>query len=301
MGSGFVVRLSKMMRIAWISGLAALVLTAATQSALSQTGASPTQASAQALSGLERYYAEVETSLLSRGFLRQDAEPADATFDAATLVRDFVQIAMRHEYGGNSPLMRWEQPVAISLAFGPSVSQQQRSRDTQSVQGYVRHLAKVTDHPIRFAQTAGNFQILVVNERELRGLGTYLRSSMPGLSDRTIRRITRMPKNHFCMVVAVPFAERSAGYRNALAIVRAEHSERMRTSCFHEEIAQGLGLPNDCDARPSIFNDDEEFAVLTRHDEYLLKMLYSDRLSSGMPVSTVQPVVEHLAARLVPG
>ncbi len=40
------------------------------------------------------------------------------------------------------------------------------------------------------------------------------------------------------------------------------------------EIAQGLGLPNDSPtARPTIFNDDEEFALLTRQDEMMLRML----------------------------
>jgi hypothetical protein len=44
-------------------------------------------------------------------------------------------------------------------------------------------------------------------------------------------------------------------------VIRAEHPDLLRLSCLHEEIAQGLGLPNDSPrARPSIFNDDEEFA-----------------------------------------
>ena len=50
-----------------------------------------------------------------------------------------------------------------------------------------------------------------------------------------------------------------------------------------------MGLANDSpDARPSVFNDDEEFAFLTRHDELLLKMLYDPRLRPGM-VLTIEP------------
>jgi hypothetical protein len=57
----------------------------------------------------------------------------------------------------------------------------------------------------------------------------------------------------------------SGAYTRAVAVVRAEHPDLLRQSCIHEEIAQGLGLPNDSPAaRPSIFNDDEEFALLTR-------------------------------------
>ncbi|MEM9901291.1 MAG: DUF2927 domain-containing protein, partial [Pseudomonadota bacterium] len=55
---------------------------------------------------------------------------------------------------------------------------------------------------------------------------------------------------------------------------------------------------NDSDARPSIFNDDEEFAVLTRHDELLLRMLYDDRLRSGMTARQAGPQVSAIAQAL---
>ena len=50
----------------------------------------------------------------------------------------------------------------------------------------------------------------------------------------------------------------------------------MRRACVHEEMAQGLGLGNDSEtARPSIFNDDEEFALLTeRQYDAGAKLLY---------------------------
>ncbi|MCP4818328.1 MAG: DUF2927 domain-containing protein, partial [Shimia sp.] len=60
--------------------------------------------------------------------------------------------------------------------------------------------------------------------------------------------------------------------------------------------AQGLGLPNDDPkARPSIFNDDDEFALLTTHDEMLLHMLYDQRLSAGMTVDEARPIIYILA------
>ena len=76
----------------------------------------------------------------------------------------------------------------------------------------------------------------------------------------------------------------------------------MRLSCIHEEIAQGLGLANDSPtARPSIFNDDEEFALLTTQDELMLKILYNPALRPGMTESEARPIVESLAARLLGG
>ena len=54
-------------------------------------------------------------------------------------------------------------------------------------------------------------------------------------------------------------------------------------------------------ARPSIFNDDEEFALLTDQDELMLRMLYSPELRPGMSAAEARPIVESLAASLVGG
>ena len=76
----------------------------------------------------------------------------------------------------------------------------------------------------------------------------------------------------------------------------------MRSSCLQEELVQALGLGNDhSDVRPSIFNDDEEFALMTRHDEYLLRILYDPRLKSGMTAEEAMPIVREIIADLRPG
>ena len=63
-----------------------------------------------------------------------------------------------------------------------------------------------------------------------------------------------------------------------------------------------MGLPNDNDSvRPSLFNDDEEFALLTRHDEMLLKILYDPRLSPGMIPGEAMPIVRTIARELTGG
>ena len=71
----------------------------------------------------------------------------------------------------------------------------------------------------------------------------------------------------------------------------------MRQSCVHEELAQGLGLANDSPrARPSIFNDDDEFALLTSHDEELLSLLYTPALTPGMQPDEARPIVARMLA-----
>jgi len=76
----------------------------------------------------------------------------------------------------------------------------------------------------------------------------------------------------------------------------------LRLSCIHEEIAQGLGLSNDSPAaRPSIFNDDEEFGLLTTHDEFLLRMLYDPRMRAGMDAAQARAVANVIAGEYFAG
>ncbi len=57
-----------------------------------------------------------------------------------------------------------------------------------------------------------------------------------------------------------------------------------------KKLPKGLGLANDSPAaRPSIFNDDEEFATLTPQDEQMLRMLYNPALRPGMTISEARP------------
>ncbi|MFQ6553086.1 DUF2927 domain-containing protein [Aestuariibius insulae] len=248
-------------------------------------------------SRLGQYYAAVQSKLMAAGRLRRDPSPSDAPYGPSGLARNFFEIAMRHEYGtsGQKPLLRWEDPVRYSIRFGASVGPAQQRADHASISGMFSEIRHLTGHPIRQGGSA-NFHVFVLGEAELKGIAPILRQEVAGLSASQARSIARMPQSHMCRVVAVPHQHKSRGYRSVVAIIRAEHAPVMRASCIAEEIAQGMGLPNDCrTARPSIFNDDEEFAVLTHHDKTLLSMLYSPSLRSGMSAAEARPVVEQLS------
>ncbi len=265
---------------------------------LAATGSAQAEApSSLKESRLGKYYASVQASLMSAGRLRLDPQPSDAPFGASGLARNFFEIAMRHEYGtsGHTPLLRWEEPVRYSVRFGASVGPAQQQADHRSISAMFNEIRHLTRHPVSQGGQA-NFHVFVLGEAELKGIAPLLRREVAGISANQARSIARMPQNHMCRVVAVPYPDKTRGYRSVVAIIRAEHAPRMRASCIAEEIAQGMGLPNDCrTARPSIFNDDEEFAVLTKHDKTLLSMLYNPALRSGMEASQVRPVVEHLS------
>ncbi|WP_127112693.1 DUF2927 domain-containing protein [Shimia sediminis] len=256
---------------------------------------------------LKTYYAEVQRDLLARGLLRTDGGGPDTPYTPDMLARNFEQIAFYDEYargqglrkssGGAGQLRRWTGPVRLSLEFGKSVPGTQRSKDESDVGGFVTRLGGLTDHPISMTRSRTNFHVLVMGKDDSAQLESRLRQIIPGANNSTIRLFTNPPRDIHCLVAAFSDTDNDNSYRQAVALVRAEHPDLLRKSCFHEEIAQGLGLANDSpDARPSIFNDDDEFALLTTHDEALLSMLYDPRLAVGMTLDEARPVI-HLMAR----
>ncbi|MGP1356143.1 DUF2927 domain-containing protein [Roseicyclus sp.] len=257
-----------------------------------------------------RYYASVEARLLADGLLRRDGGGQDAPFTARQLAENFERIALYDEYtltGGRfvaqetpSRLRRWAQPVRLQPHFGPSVAPGQRATDIAELSGFAARLARVTGHPIRTVTSGGNFHVLYVDRDTQRDIGPLVRSLVPGVGDATVAEIERLPRFTFCSVYAFSEAGGGSTYVAAIAIIRDEHPPLLRRSCIHEEIAQGLGLPNDSPAaRPSIFNDDEEFALLTGHDELLLRMLYDRRLRPGMRPDEARPIVRQIAEELL--
>ena len=261
---------------------------------------------------LADYYSRVQTGLLSQGLLRTDPGGPDTPFTARDLVRDFLKIAFYEEYvdtGGalvarenQSRMHRWSVPVTLSVDFGASVPADRRAKDTAEVSRFVAQMARASGHPIRHvAAGSGSFRVFIVNEDERRTLGPMLRRIVPNISQTAVNTVVNLPRSTYCLAFAID-PEGDGTYSNAIAVIRAEHPDLLRASCIQEELSQGMGLSNDYAlARPSIFNDDEEFGFLTTHDELLLKMLYDKRLRPGMTEAEARPIVETIAAELMGG
>lgn len=257
------------------------------------------------------YYGQVQQALLSQGLLRTDGGGRDTPFTDRMLADNFIRVALYDEYSRESGafvrqetesrLRRWEVPVRVGLRFGASVSLEKQATDRARIASYVARLSGLTGHPMRMDEATPNFWVYVVSEDEREALGPTIRAALPNLSPGDVAGITAMPRSTYCLVYAL--SEGSSGaYTRAFAVIRAEHPDLLRLSCIHEEIAQGLGLANDSPrARPSIFNDDEEFALLTDQDELMLRILYSPALRPGFGVDQARPAVETLARRLTGG
>lgn len=262
---------------------------------------------------LVTYYANIENTRLSNRLMRSDGRLSGSAPSAARLAEDYIDIALREEharthsgFGGaaRSVVRRWDTPVQYRLEFGPSVSRARQIQDHGSVADLTTRLASAARHPISLAplgSTQGNFHVLVLSESERLAIGPRLRELVPGIDEAAVRLAADLPRETFCLVMAFSRGG-NAVYTEAVAIIRAEHPDLTRLACYHEELTQGLGLASDsANARPSIFNDDQEFALITDHDLLLLRLHYDPRLSPGMSQARAERVIFSIASELTAG
>ena len=261
---------------------------------------------------LETYYANIQADLLAQGLLRTDGGGPDTPFTDTMLLRNFERIALAEEYergaglrpsrGELGRIKKWNKPVRVAVEFGALVPEDQRAQNSNMVSQYVRRLAGISGHPIAMDGSDTNFHVLFMSEDDKAEIAPRIRALVPDVNPASLKIFENLPRSIHCLVIA--FSETPGGYDygEAIAVIRSEHPDLLRRSCIHEEMAQGLGLGNDSpQARPSIFNDDDEFALLTTHDEILLKLLYDPKVKPGMDVEEVRPIVAARAAELLGG
>lgn len=260
---------------------------------------------------LSEYYKATEAELIANGKLRTETSPQDAPFSYEDLIRNFEQIALYDEYSVSngrfiasqtaSRLRRWEGPIRVGIIHGQSVPASQRLRDNKTINEYIKRLSKLTNRSMQIStQQDSDLLVLVLNSDEQIEFASTLPQRFPGIDTAAVDAFTNSPRNVVCSALAFHSEKQRNVYDRAIILIKAEHSALMRKSCIHEEIAQAMGLTNDSpDARPSIFNDDEEFAFLTKHDEILLKMLYDPRLSAGMGIAEIRSKLPEIASDVV--
>lgn len=248
-------------------------------------------------------YVQLTQTLRAEGFLRTEYAPADAEFSADDLARAFEEIVFRYEFHFRDgvlveapiakPLKRWQGPVRYRLT-GDGVTAADRQTVTELF-AVVRPLTGLdfresdeADLLISIASKAGRAAV----SEELSRLGR------PGYRERY--EIWRATPAWRCGATLSSGTDMPNRLVFAHVFLAAELSALMRKGCLHEEIVQSLGLTNDsATARPSIFNDDNEFVLLTEHDALLLQALYDSRLVPGMDTAAAVPLVRRILTELL--
>ena len=245
------------------------------------------------------FEAGVSSDFRAKRILRTELRPADAPYGAADLARAFQDIVFRYEFHFQNgqivdrpiakPLKRWVGTVRYGLT-GDAVD----TADHATVAALFSRIAPLTG--LRFEETSDSPDMLITiaTNRGQEDISDMLAET----GQHTYRErydLWRRTPGWVCGATLSSSSEDPNRLIQAHVFIDAETRGLHRQSCLHEEIVQSLGLTNDSDrARPSIFNDDQEFALLTAHDEALLAVLYSPELEPGASAEQARPVARRL-------
>ena len=218
------------------------------------------------------------------------------------LIRNFRNTAFYYEFHFKDgrlveqplekPLERWEGIIRYRL-IGDGV----RGSDFVKMQMLTEQLSELTG--LQFVRTNGRADMIIsiATPAGRETISHWLGKS--GLSVYKERYdIWRRTPGWLCGATLASDPQRPGVLRQAHIFLAAEHSGT-RESCLEEEIAQSLGLSNDSDAAPSIFNDDQRSTRLTEHDKILLQTLYDPRLRAGMHQGQAMPLVTEIVREML--
>lgn len=258
------------------------------------------------------FFDRQEAALRANGRMKVDRLAAGVAFDANDLSRNFERVAFGAEFTiengvyhalvdpGEAVLRRWDDPVLYHLSGEHTPS------DHAAIARFADRLSAGTGLEIRAARRGEPSNL------EIAFQGKATRDSLTARY-RNARRDLPLADLYLAWADAPTWPcagefyfpreteERANQIDLAVIYIRDEVRGLSRQSCIEEEFAQILGLGrDDASVRPSIFNDDEEFALLTRHDTLLLRILYDWRLRPGMSPAAAMPIVHRIARELVP-
>ena len=249
-------------------------------------------------------YANLAQNLQERGHLRTETNPVDAPISLPRLTRTFRDVVFQYEFHFKDgrmvqeriekPLKRWRGQIRYKF-IGDSVNPQDRA-DVKELTTRISDLTGLT-----FAEVDGRHDLLIsiASRKGRRTVSrTLAAANLPTYRERY--DIWRRARGWVCGATLSTEWDEPARLVYAHVFMGSEVTGLLRKSCLHEEIVQALGLTNDSDAaRPSIFNDDQEFALMTEHDAMLLQALYDPRLTPGMTADEAMPVAREVLSTVL--
>ena len=249
------------------------------------------------------------------------ADPSRSFLSASTLIDNFEKIGFtfetrtvgtRNRTGEQFKAIRkWQRPLQYSVVSPADTL----GRIRQPVERFMQRLAGITGHPIGPAQ-GGGLDLLKwssdenMDDRVIVMFGSdgfyhdisRGRQNAPDNIRRFVKRwrLSASPCAGFVRHGS-PSQPFTGPLTSVVIAIRDEIPQPLLQACIEEELAQSMGLfDDDPSVAPSLFNDDQEYGALTRHDELLLQILYDKRLKPGMSPEQAMPFVRRIAAELLP-
>lgn len=243
-------------------------------------------------------YGRAEILYRTEAKFRTEYDPIDAPINAQALERNFLKLAFNSEEqvigdrtiveGEAVQLLRWPSDVTYA-SIGITAA------DAAHLDALALRIGGVIGRSVIATEdvAAAHVKVWMLDGRDRSLLRDTLDERFGESLGSFIAAWTERPELPCIGMISTDPADDSLAV--GLIFVKAELSGNFRRACLTEEFTQVFGLINDDpEARPSIFNDDQEFIELTRHDEYLLKVLYDPRLRAGMTEAEARPLVRRI-------
>ena len=193
----------------------------------------------------------------------------------------FSEVALHNEYRpGELGVRKWLKPVKVWLVHHAD----EQEKHTTLTRYHLQHLAQITGHPVSFANSEAEANMIVVFSEAAQWQQDIVQVSG--------NAHMQPPADAVCMFGATTDAKQA--FTRAWVVIPVDHAQAHRSlvSCIVEEITQAMGLPNDSErVFPSVFNDKTPEALLTGLDALLLKMLYLPAIKPGMHAAQVRPIL----------
>ncbi|MEM9063674.1 MAG: DUF2927 domain-containing protein [Pseudomonadota bacterium] len=244
-----------------------------------------------------------EAEQRSAGRLRIDRKPTDADYSNADLLETFREImffdeavveAVSYRTGRRERRLEKRRDPVRYAVFGTGVT----PCDRADIEEIVELVSEATGLSLIEVSSEAEIEIMLLNRRERASLAWKVRQAGAAAMANDL---ANGMEGLVCAAYLFP-SERKPGLADYTIVIPDEVSGVLRKSCIEEEFGQAFGPSADyAGARPSIFNDDEEFALFTDHDAWLFRILYDPRLADGMSQSTAMPIVRKIIEELRPG
>ena len=249
------------------------------------------------------YWKDYQEALRQVGALRTERNPSEITFSNVQFLRNFREIMFYDEYAEEdgkyvlrrTPRLLEKRTSATTYSLtGASVQQTDRAQ----VAEIARTVSAASGLDIRRADKSPDISIFIGTHAERVEFASFIERIYP--DSALVEELRTDLGENVC--VAIPFYPEDEGQDPSyLILIPGELTGILRRACIEEEFGQAFGPAADFEgARPSIFNDDQEFALFTSHDELLFRVLYDRRLKPGMSEAEAMPIVERIVAELRP-
>jgi Protein of unknown function (DUF2927) len=222
------------------------------------------------------------------GELTDDNYVAD--FEIVAFYREFDPEKKEHE------LTRWETPLKVALVGDVS------DRYTGYAIDQLKDMSEMSGLPVDLAGAdEANVVVIFSPEPFDAALTTYRDVYRPFfVSEASMDRLTdQMKKEATCYGRIITADDNSNQIVGAVILIPTDQGRFIVRACIIEELTQAMGLFNDSDdVQPSIFNDSSPNMTLTDHDRILFRLLYDDRLKTGMTWQEAEPIVRQILPQI---